>query len=97
MSTVRFRSPLIVRIQGTRPAQPRRVPARGSMLRRAAVVAVVSGLALTLGGFVGGAAVDEGIRPIDGVGNNVAHPYWGTPGEELLRQASGFHYADSVS
>src|SRR5262245_43201825 len=98
--TFRAHFPSLAMIEETRSARPGRVPARGSIVRRAAAAAVVGGLALTLGGFVGGAAdhsADEGIRPIDGVGNNVAHPYWGTPDEELLREASGFHYADGIS
>lgn len=36
-------------------------------------------------------------RPIDGVGNNVEHPGWGTPGARLLRSPSGAHYADGLS
>jgi peroxidase len=36
-------------------------------------------------------------RPIDGFGNNVQHPEWGTPGSQLLRSASGAHYADGLS
>jgi len=38
-----------------------------------------------------------GARPIDGVGNNVRHPEWGTPGARLLRSASGAHYADGLA
>lgn len=89
MSSVRLRSPFIVRNRHARSA-----------VRGAAAVVVVSTLALTLGGFAGGAAdlfVDEGIRPIDGVGNNVTHAYWGAPEGELLRQASGPHYGDGIS
>jgi len=36
-------------------------------------------------------------RPIDGFGNNLGHPEWGTPGTRLLRGASGAHYADGMS
>jgi len=38
-----------------------------------------------------------GPRAIDGVGNNVVHPDWGTPGSRLLRGPSGAHYADGLS
>jgi peroxidase len=40
---------------------------------------------------------DPALRPIDGFGNNVEHPEWGTPGIQLLRGASGAHYADGIS
>jgi len=48
------------------------------------------------------AAVDVAVsgtefRPIDGRGNNVAHPDWGTPGSQLLRGTSGSRYADGRS
>ena len=36
-------------------------------------------------------------RPIDGTGNNLAHPEWGTPGARLLRGPSGAHYADGFA
>jgi len=36
-------------------------------------------------------------RTINGSGNNVANPSWGTPGIHLLRGASGAHYADGIS
>lgn len=36
------------------------------------------------------------IAPIDGVGNNIANPYWGAAGEQFLRQADAF-YDDGVS
>ena len=35
-------------------------------------------------------------EPIDGTGNNVAHPDWGSTGEQLLR-LSPVAYADGVS
>jgi peroxidase len=44
-----------------------------------------------------GGARDPGPRPIDGFGNNVRHPWWGTPGAQLLRGPSGAHYADGRS
>ncbi len=37
------------------------------------------------------------VRPIDGRGNNLAHPGWGAPGAHLLRGASGSHYADGIA
>lgn len=36
-------------------------------------------------------------RPIDGFGNNVRQPEWGTPGARLQRSPSGAHYADGLS
>ncbi len=52
---------------------------------------------------VGGAGADPGggrpagYRPIPETGNNVTHPTWGTPGEDLVRGRSGAHYADGIS
>jgi peroxidase len=46
---------------------------------------------------VAAGANEPGVRPIDGFGNNRAHPAWGTPGVHLLRGASGAHYADGLS
>jgi hypothetical protein len=40
---------------------------------------------------------DSEDRAIDGSNNNNAHPDFGTPGSHLLREASGTHYADSIS
>jgi peroxidase len=37
------------------------------------------------------------VRALDGSNNNKAHPDWGTPGSQLLREASGTHYADGIS
>ncbi|MEO7730338.1 MAG: peroxidase family protein [Kofleriaceae bacterium] len=37
------------------------------------------------------------VRAIDGSNNNLVHPGWGTPGSQLLREASGTHYADGIS
>jgi hypothetical protein len=36
-------------------------------------------------------------RPLDEVGNNLAHPTWGTANTQLLRGPSGAHYDDSIS
>jgi len=38
-----------------------------------------------------------GYRPIDGQGNNTAHPTWANPNARLRRGASGSHYADGLS
>jgi hypothetical protein len=44
----------------------------------------------------GGAASTAGAPPIDGIGNNVANPAWGSTGQQLLRTAPAA-YADGVS
>lgn len=62
--------------------------------RRGLLVACLLAL-LSLPAWAGGPAL--GPRPIDGFGNNVAHPEWGTPGAQLLRSASGAHYTDGLS
>ncbi|HEX2685623.1 MAG TPA: peroxidase family protein [Kofleriaceae bacterium] len=41
--------------------------------------------------------ITDEVRAIDGSNNNAAHPDWGRAGSQLLREASGTHYADSVS
>lgn len=43
------------------------------------------------------AGVVSEIRAIDGSNNNKAHPTWGATGTNLLRDASGMHYADGIS
>ena len=36
-------------------------------------------------------------RTFDGTGNNLANPLWGSAGTDYSREASGAHYADSIS
>jgi hypothetical protein len=60
--------------------------------RRVCAAACAALAAATLG-----AAAPPEYRSIDGVGNNRQHPLWGTPGAQLLRQASGFHYGDTMA
>lgn len=36
-------------------------------------------------------------RTYDGLGNNIAHPLWGSAGADYTREASGAHYADGIS
>src|ERR1700712_3665056 len=36
-------------------------------------------------------------RSIDGTGNNLANPLWGSAGRDYGREASGAHYADGIS
>src|SRR3954462_3248270 len=36
-------------------------------------------------------------RSIDGSGNNLANPLWGSAGTDYLRELSGAHYADGIS
>ena len=36
-------------------------------------------------------------RSIDGTGNNLANPLWGSAGTDYSREASGAHYADGIS
>ncbi len=36
-------------------------------------------------------------RTIDGTGNNIANPLWGSAGTDYSREASGAHYADGIS
>jgi hypothetical protein len=38
----------------------------------------------------------DGFAPIDGVGNNIDNPEWGTPGEQLIRIAPSA-YEDGLS
>jgi len=52
-------------------------------------------LALSAAAWAGGRAPTP--RSIDGFGNNVRHPEWGTPGSQLLRGPSGAHYPDGRS
>ena len=42
------------------------------------------------------ALMDAGFRAIDGSGNNLAHPTWGSTGVDLIRKAPAA-YADGVS
>lgn len=42
------------------------------------------------------ALMDAGIRPIDGSGNNLSHPDWGSAGVDLLRKAPAA-YTDGIS
>lgn len=37
------------------------------------------------------------IRSVDGTGNNLANPLWGSTGVQLLREASGSHYDDGFN
>lgn len=52
---------------------------------------------VTIATFVVGTTAHAQDRSIDGVGNNVAHPQWGAPGQNLLRGSSGAHYSDGIS
>jgi hypothetical protein len=65
------------------PSTPDAVPAWASLAGKS-----------TQGTASGGSA--GGYRPIDGTGNNVANPTWGTAGTDLLR-LSPVAYADGVS
>jgi len=55
---------------------------------------VISLLTCALCGSIGLASE---YRSIDGTNNNLLNPTWGSAGVQLLRQASGAHYADGVS
>ncbi|HYE34825.1 peroxidase family protein [Methylocaldum sp.] len=47
--------------------------------------------------YVSEAAHAQDYRTIDGYGNNIANPTWGTPSAHLLRSASGAYYADGIA
>ena len=56
----------------------------------------IAAIALCAAVVAAAAAREPDVRPIDGIGNNAAHPDWGTAGTQLLRGASGAHYADGL-
>jgi peroxidase len=73
-------------VAGSRPAT-----------RRSALPWTLACLLAASGGPAGAGGPAAAPRPIDGFGNNLRHPDWGTPGSRLLRGSSGAHYADGLS
>lgn len=62
------------------------------LVRRAVVVAIP---AIVVALPLAGARAQE-YRSIDGSGNNLEHPEWGSVNQQLRREVSGAHYADGV-
>src|SRR5690242_1270204 len=50
---------------------------------------------LVQGATASGARAED--RSIDGTGNNLANPLWGSAGSDYSREASGAHFADGIS
>lgn len=59
----------------------------------AAGLITVAGSSIALAGGLPGYET----RTIDGTGNNLANPLWGSAGVQLLRESSGSHYADGFN
>lgn len=65
-------------------------------VRAAAIAATLVTLAGSTAALAGAVTVYE-YRTIDGTGNNITNPLWGSAGAPLLRESSGSHYTDGFN